>query len=73
MSNSPGMCPRCGGSPIVRERDGYGAYVRCRYCGWLQSAGPQRDGVRTDTRLLPSRVVGLSIAFRKSPPRRSRR
>lgn len=70
MDNSPGMCPRCGGNPIVQERDGYGAYVRCRYCGWQKSVGTQTDGLCTDLRLVAPRTKGLSTAL---PYRRGRR
>lgn len=65
-------CPRCGGSPTFRGKDGYGAYEYCRYCGWQKSVGPQTDSPRTDLRLIPSRVEGLSTVLpgRRSPRKR---
>ena len=35
-------CPRCAG-PTTLEKDQYGLYRSCLYCGWLNEAGPPDD------------------------------
>ncbi len=31
-------CPRCSG-PVFRDRDQYGAYASCLYCGYVAEEG----------------------------------
>lgn len=31
-------CPRCNG-PVFRDRDQYGAYASCLYCGYVAEEG----------------------------------